>query len=122
MTRATFNQAMLSPSRAAGHINRSTKLPLAADLMLPAVANECGFDSVSEFMREAALFYAAAKKAAHASALKAAMHLPAILCLGMVSWIYVSPILKGTFGGAVEMRRGRVVRTSKVRDLELEGA
>ena len=122
MTRATLNQLMLSPSRAAGHINRSTKLPLAADLMLPAVAAECGFASVSEFMREAAMFYASAKKAAHAAALKSAMHMPAIGCLLLTTWIYAQPLFKGTFEGSVEMRRGRVVRVSKVRDLEGEAA
>lgn len=74
MTRATLNLALMSPSRRAGVINRSTKLTLEADLLLPVIASECGHENVSDFMREAVQFYASAKKAAHAAALKSAMH------------------------------------------------
>lgn len=120
MTRATFNLAMMSPSRRAGTIIRSTKLTLEADLLLPTIAHECGCETVSEFMRQAAQFYAQSKKATHAAALKAAMHYQAIGSLILIGWIYAQPIFRGSFDDSVEMRRGKTVRCAGYRNGRIE--
>lgn len=115
MTRATLQSLMLSPSRAAGKVCRSTPLPLEADLMLPTIAHECGHENVSDFMREAAQFYAQAKKAAHATALKAAMHAP-VIAVGIVG-IWLS-FVDSDSRRARTVVGVRIVRSARRTDLE----
>ena len=75
--------------------------------------------SRNQLMRDLLVIGAKASGNARAIALKAAMHTPAFVCLSMIGWIYTAPFIRGEVDQD-EMRGGRVVRTSRVRDLEGE--